>query len=85
MFFSATEIANYLGMALETVSRVLGKLQASNVIDVNPRMVKINNMAALNNCLYDGDCLHMGVVQGNNLILVMHKLTLIHFFYQQYS
>ncbi len=61
-----TEIANYLGMALETVSRVLGKLQAFDIIDVNQRMVKINNMSALNNCLFDGDCLHMTVVHDNN-------------------
>lgn len=54
-----TEIANYLGMALETVSRVMGKFQAFDVIDVNQRMVKINDIVALNNCFCGGNCLSM--------------------------
>jgi CRP/FNR family transcriptional regulator len=52
-----TEIANYLGMAMETVSRVMGKFQVFDIIDVNQRMVKINDIEALKNCLYGGDCL----------------------------
>jgi CRP/FNR family transcriptional regulator len=61
-----TEIANYLGMAMETVSRVLGKFQAFDLIDVNHRMVNINSIAALNNCLYHGYTLNLSVVDNNH-------------------
>jgi CRP/FNR family transcriptional regulator len=57
-----TEIANYLGMAMETVSRVMGKFQAFDVIDVNQKMVKINDIEALRNCFYSGDCLSIDTV-----------------------
>jgi ATP-dependent Clp protease ATP-binding subunit ClpB len=39
-----TEIANYLGMAIETVSRVLGRLQKSGLINIHHRIVKINRL-----------------------------------------
>jgi CRP/FNR family transcriptional regulator len=60
------EIANYLGMAMETVSRVLGKFQAFDLIEVHQRMVKINNIDALNSCLYRGDYLNISVVDNNH-------------------
>jgi CRP/FNR family transcriptional regulator len=60
-----TEIANYLGMALETVSRVLGKFKATDVIDVNQRIVKINDMTALEKCSNDNPYSNMSNLQSN--------------------
>jgi CRP/FNR family transcriptional regulator len=41
------DIANYLGMRVETVSRILGRLQADDVIRVKRREVDILNFGAL--------------------------------------
>lgn len=38
------DIANYLGLATETVSRILGKFQEQGVITVNRRLVKIHDL-----------------------------------------
>jgi CRP/FNR family transcriptional regulator len=45
------DIANYLGMAIETVSRLLTQLQNENIIEVEKRRVKIVNYRKLNQCL----------------------------------
>jgi len=44
---SRTDIANYLCLALETVSRLFGQLQAENIIAVDRRELKILDMTAL--------------------------------------
>lgn len=61
-----TDIANYLGMAIETVSRVLGKFQKYGVIDVHHRVVKINEIEMLTNCLYCVDCLNVSLINNHN-------------------
>ncbi|WP_299078249.1 helix-turn-helix domain-containing protein [uncultured Paraglaciecola sp.] len=45
------DIANYLGMAIETVSRLLTQLQQDNIIEVQRRRVKILSLEKLNQCL----------------------------------
>jgi CRP/FNR family transcriptional regulator len=45
------DIANYLGMAIETVSRLLTLLQNENIIEVEKRRVKIMDLGKLNQCL----------------------------------
>jgi CRP/FNR family transcriptional regulator len=42
-----TDIANYLGLALETVSRIIGKLIKQDVISVDHRQVTINKVNIL--------------------------------------
>lgn len=44
---SRNEIASYLGLALETVSRVVSRLQSSNIIAVSGRNVHIEKMEEL--------------------------------------
>jgi DNA-binding transcriptional regulator LsrR (DeoR family) len=44
------DIANYLGMAVETVSRLLTQLQNEQVIKVEKRRVSIVNITKLNLC-----------------------------------
>ncbi|WP_158969183.1 helix-turn-helix domain-containing protein [Paraglaciecola sp. L3A3] len=64
-----TDIANYLGMAIETVCRVLGKFQEKGIIDINQRMITINQVSALTNCLYGTDYLHSPEVNNSKLDL----------------
>ncbi len=45
------DIANYLGMAAETVSRHLGRLSEKGVISVMARTVTIENPAVLRSCI----------------------------------
>jgi CRP/FNR family transcriptional regulator, anaerobic regulatory protein len=45
------EIGNYLGLALETVSRLLKKFQVDGIIHVNNRFITITNPIALQNLL----------------------------------
>lgn len=54
--FSATEfnlpmarhdLANYLGMAVETLSRMFSRLQEENIIEVQHRLIKIRDMPRL--------------------------------------
>lgn len=47
------DMANYLGMAIETISRLLGKLQAQGIIDVNRRQITLLNIGRLQDCLSD--------------------------------
>lgn len=44
---SRTEIGNYLGLAMETVSRLFKRLQELGLIDVDRKLVRINDVAAL--------------------------------------
>lgn len=50
---SRADLANYLGLVLETVSRLFGRLQDMGVIEVRRREVKIVDMQGLKNV---GDC-----------------------------
>jgi CRP/FNR family transcriptional regulator len=45
------DIANYLGMAIETVSRLLTQLQNEQIIEVEKRRVSIVDFKKLNQCL----------------------------------
>jgi CRP/FNR family transcriptional regulator len=45
------DIANYLGMAIETVSRLLTQFQNEKIIEVEKRRVSIVNVEKLNQCL----------------------------------
>lgn len=53
---SRNEIANYLGLAVETVSRIFSRLQKSGAIEVNGRAVEIRDedllSAAAGGCLF---------------------------------
>lgn len=44
---SRTDIGNFLGLTIETVSRIFTRLQKNNVIAVNKKEVSITNMEAL--------------------------------------
>jgi len=46
---SRQEIGNYLGITFETVSRVFARLQRSDIIKVNRKMIIITDMVALKN------------------------------------
>jgi CRP/FNR family transcriptional regulator len=50
---SRADLANYLGLVLETVSRLFGRLQEMGLIEVRRRDVKILDMAGLKEL---GDC-----------------------------
>ena len=45
------EIGNHLGLALETVSRLLKKFQDDELIEVQNRFIKIKNLSSLKNLL----------------------------------
>jgi CRP/FNR family transcriptional regulator len=47
------DIANYLGMAIETVSRLLTQLHNEHIIEVEKRRVKIVDLRKLHQCLLD--------------------------------
>ncbi|MFT4994348.1 MAG: CRP/FNR family transcriptional regulator [Paraglaciecola sp.] len=49
------DIANFLGMAIETISRLLGKMQQQGMINVNRRQISLLNMDKLRHCLSDDD------------------------------
>lgn len=44
---SRADIANYLGLAIETISRLFTQLHARGLVDVNRRQLRIRNMHAL--------------------------------------
>ena len=46
---SRHDIANYLGLAVETVSRIMTHLQETGIIDVDRRFVSIVDMPGLRN------------------------------------
>ncbi|MFT4941006.1 MAG: CRP/FNR family transcriptional regulator [Paraglaciecola sp.] len=47
------DIANFLGMAIETISRLLTKMQQQGIIDVNRRQITLLSMDKLRDCLKD--------------------------------
>jgi CRP/FNR family transcriptional regulator, anaerobic regulatory protein len=47
LVMSRHDIANYLGLAAETVSRLFSRFQDSGLIEVNRRRVRIHDLAAL--------------------------------------
>ncbi len=47
LHMSRTEIANYLAMAVETVSRLFAEFESEDVMEVNRRSIKISNSNAL--------------------------------------
>lgn len=49
---SREDIAAYLGLALETVSRAFGRLQDDGVIHVHGRSIEVLDVAALEHCAY---------------------------------
>ncbi len=51
---SRQDIANYLGLAVETVSRLFAQFQDNDIIKVDKRHVKINSLASLKRII--GDC-----------------------------
>ena len=51
---SRTDIGNYLGLTIETVSRIFTRLQKQNVIAVDKKEIVINNMDQLRN-IANGD------------------------------
>jgi len=48
MRMSREELGNYLGLTLETVSRLFSRFAREGIIIVNQRDIKITDMAALN-------------------------------------
>jgi CRP/FNR family transcriptional regulator len=53
-----TDIANYLGMAIETVSRVFASFQERHIIAVQLRYLCILDFSALNRCIAIDVCSH---------------------------
>ena len=47
LHMSRTEIANYLAMAVETVSRIFGEFEAEGIMNVNRRTIKICDLDRL--------------------------------------
>ena len=51
---SRQDIANYLGLVIETISRLMGRFRSAGVLEVARRSVRIRDMQALS-MLADGD------------------------------
>lgn len=49
------DIANFLGMAIETISRLLGKMQQLGIIEVNRRQISLLDTDRLRDYLSDDD------------------------------
>ena len=45
---SRQDIANYLGLVIETVSRLMGRFQSAGILEVDRRTITILDMSALN-------------------------------------
>ena len=60
---SRTEIANYLGMAIETVSRILSNFQQRGIVDVKHRSLTILNFETLNRCAPNGLSSHVSRIE----------------------
>ncbi|GAB3035407.1 MULTISPECIES: fumarate/nitrate reduction transcriptional regulator Fnr [Oleiagrimonas] len=52
---SRQDIANYLGLVIETVSRLMGRFQTAGVLEVERRIVRIRDMDALRAMAHGGD------------------------------
>lgn len=52
---SRSDIGNYLGLTIETVSRVMGRLHKTNIIHLDKKHVKILDMAALRNLAFTSE------------------------------
>lgn len=52
---SRSDIGNYLGLTIETVSRVMGRLHKTQIIDLDKKHVKILDMTALRNLAFTTD------------------------------
>ena len=59
LVISRRDIANYLGIAAETISRLLAQFRDDGLIDVNKRHVKIIDKGKLNKIIFD----HSGKVK----------------------
>jgi CRP/FNR family transcriptional regulator len=46
------DIANYLGLTIESISRVISKFKQNNFIEVNNKEISIKNMQALNDMFF---------------------------------
>jgi len=55
---SRTDIGNYLGLTIETVSRIFSRLQQQSVIEVDKKEIHITNMDGLFNIANGGDICH---------------------------
>lgn len=55
---SRTDIGNYLGLTIETVSRIFSRLQQQQLIDVDKKEVRITNMEGLHSVANGGDICH---------------------------
>jgi CRP/FNR family transcriptional regulator len=49
------DIANFLGMAIETISRLLSKMQAQGIINVSRRQITLLKMDRLQDCLIEDE------------------------------
>lgn len=63
---SRFEIATYLGLSSETVSRILTQLQKENIISIQPKMIIVNDMLLLQKI--SQECLKHKI-HGHNLAL----------------
>lgn len=52
---SRSDIGNYLGLTIETVSRVMGRLHKTGIIELDKKHVKILDMAALRSLAFSSD------------------------------
>ncbi len=55
---SRTDIGNYLGLTIETVSRIFSRLQQQQVIDVDKKEIQITNMEGLHKIANGGEMCH---------------------------
>lgn len=55
---SRTDIGNYLGLTIETVSRIFSRLQQQQVIEVDKKEIRIINMEGLHKTANGGDICH---------------------------
>lgn len=53
LHMSRGDIANYIGLAMETVSRLFSQFDAMGVLDVNRRYIELKDMAALRDIVRD--------------------------------
>ncbi|MGE3774150.1 MAG: helix-turn-helix domain-containing protein, partial [Gammaproteobacteria bacterium] len=54
---SRQEIANYLAVAVETISRLFTDLQRRGVLEVDRRFIRIRSLEGLNDLAHEGRAL----------------------------